>query len=172
VRRVRGQIGMVFQHFNLFPHMKVLRNVTEAPIHVLGLGREEAAERAREVLEKVGLADKLNAYPSQLSGGQKQRVAIARALAMRPRIMLFDEITSALDPELVGGVLNLLRDLAASGEMTMLIVTHEMSFARDSSSRTLFFDQGVILEDDAPDRIFSDPAHERTREFLKSILEV
>jgi polar amino acid transport system ATP-binding protein len=172
LRRVRGQIGMVFQHFNLFPHMRVLRNVTEAPVHVLGMDRDEAAERARTVLEKVGLADKLDAYPSQLSGGQKQRVAIARALAMQPRIMLFDEITSALDPELVGGVLNLLRDLAASGEMTMLIVTHEMNFARDSSNRTLFFDHGVILEDDRPERIFSNPTHERTREFLKSVLEV
>lgn len=172
LQRVRGQVGMVFQHFNLFPHMKVLRNVTEAPVHVLGLSRDEAKDRAVAVLEKVGLADKLDAYPSQLSGGQKQRVAIARALAMQPRIMLFDEITSALDPELVGGILSLLRDIGKSGEMTMLIVTHEMNFARDSSDRTLFFDRGIILEDDSPKRIFSAPAHERTQEFLKSVLEV
>lgn len=172
LHRVRGQIGMVFQHFNLFPHMRVLRNVTEAPVYALGLSRAEAEERALEVLRKVGLEDKLRAYPSQLSGGQKQRVAIARALAMRPRVMLFDEITSALDPELVGGILQLLRELAESGEMTMLVVTHEMKFARECSDRTLFFDEGVILEDDTPDRIFTAPAHQRTQTFLKSILEV
>ncbi len=171
LRRVRSKITMVFQHFNLFPHMKVLRNVTEAPVHVLGLSKKEAVERAKEYLSMVGLDDKLDAYPGQLSGGQKQRVAIARALAMRPKIMLFDEITSALDPELVGGIMELLREIAESGEMTMLIVTHQMKFAHESSDRVLFFDEGIILEDDEPDRIFTSPKHERTQEFLKSVLE-
>lgn len=171
IHRLRGKISMVFQHFNLFPHMKVLRNVTEAPIHVLGLSKDEAKERAMEYLNLVGLEDKIDAYPAQLSGGQKQRVAIARALAMQPKIMLFDEITSALDPELVGGILDLLRDLAKKGEMTMLIVTHQMKFAKDSSQRVLFFDHGVILEDGKPEQIFTEPRHERTTEFLKSVLE-
>lgn len=171
VRRVRGKIGMVFQHFNLFPHMTVLGNVIEAPIHVAGLSRAEAIERAREYLEMVGLQDKLDAYPGNLSGGQKQRVGIARALAMRPGIMLFDEVTSALDPELVGGILNIMRDLASRREMTMLIVTHQMKFAERSSDRTLFFDQGNIVEDAPSDRLFAQPAHERTRQFLEAVVE-
>lgn len=172
LRRIRGKIGMVFQHFNLFPHLSVLRNVTEAPIHVLGVSRAEAEVRARRYLGQVGLQDKIGAYPAQLSGGQKQRVAIARALALRPKIMLFDEITSALDPELIGGILDLLRELAASGRMTMLIVTHHMRFARNSSSRVLFFDHGVVLEDGRPEDIFTRPRHERTVEFLRSVEDV
>ena len=170
IRRVRRHIGMVFQHFNLFPHMTALQNVMEAPIHVLGLPGHEARQQASAFLARVGLGDKLQAHPRELSGGQKQRVAIARALAMRPRLMLFDEITSALDPELVGGILDLLRDLTAAREMTMLIVTHEMSFARGSSDRVLFFDRGVIVEDAEPVVMFTAPRHERTREFLRSIL--
>jgi polar amino acid transport system ATP-binding protein len=138
---------------------------------VLGRSRDEARDEARRYLERVGLDDKLEAYPAELSGGQKQRVAIARALALHPAIMLFDEITSALDPELVGGILALLQELAASGEMTMLIVTHEMGFARNSADRILFFDQGVIVEDAPPERIFTAPAETRTREFLRSLLE-
>jgi polar amino acid transport system ATP-binding protein len=171
-RALRNRIGMVFQHFNLFPHMTVLRNVTEAPVHVLGLSKDQARREAMTYLDEVGLADKAGAYPAQLSGGQKQRVAIARALAMHPEIMLFDEITSALDPELIGGILELLDRMGKRKEMTMLIVTHHMRFAQQSSDRVLFFDQGVILEEGNPDDIFSKPANERTREFLKSILEV
>jgi polar amino acid transport system ATP-binding protein len=171
LRRIRGKIGMVFQHFNLFPHMNVLRNVTEAPLRVLKVPAAEADARAREYLEMVGLADKVDAWPAQLSGGQKQRVAIARALAMRPAIMLFDEITSALDPELVGGILELLRELSRARSMTMIIVTHQMRFAEECSDRVLFFDQGVILEEGPPKIIFHEPREERTREFLKSILE-
>jgi polar amino acid transport system ATP-binding protein len=171
LRRIRGKIGMVFQHFNLFPHMNVLRNVTEAPLRVLKVPAAEADARAREYLEMVGLADKVDAWPAQLSGGQKQRVAIARALAMRPAIMLFDEITSALDPELVGGILELLRELSRARSMTMIIVTHQMRFAEECSDRVLFFDQGVILEEGLPKIIFHEPREERTREFLKSILE-
>jgi len=170
VRRVRRQIGMVFQHFNLFPHMTVLQNVMEAPVHVLRMDRDDARRQAERYLERVGLADKVHAWPRELSGGQKQRVAIARALAMHPRLMLFDEITSALDPELVGGVLDLLRELSASREMTMLIVTHEMAFARHSSDRVLFFDQGVIVEDAVPEVMFTAPREERTRAFLKSVI--
>ncbi|HET7634427.1 MAG TPA: ectoine/hydroxyectoine ABC transporter ATP-binding protein EhuA [Burkholderiales bacterium] len=171
LRRIRGKIGMVFQHFNLFPHMNVLRNVTEAPLRVLKVPAAEADARAREYLEMVGLADKVDAWPAQLSGGQKQRVAIARALAMRPAIMLFDEITSALDPELVGGILELLRELSRARSMTMIIVTHQMRFAEECSDRVLFFDQGVILEEGPPKIIFHEPREERTKEFLKSILE-
>jgi polar amino acid transport system ATP-binding protein len=171
LRHIRGKIGMVFQHFNLFPHMNVLRNVTEAPLRVLKVPAAEADARAREYLEMVGLADKVDAWPAQLSGGQKQRVAIARALAMRPAIMLFDEITSALDPELVGGILELLRELSRARSMTMIIVTHQMRFAEECSDRVLFFDQGVILEEGLPKIIFHEPREERTREFLKSILE-
>ena len=170
LRRLRGRIGMVFQHFNLFPHMRVLRNVAEAPCRVLGLSRAAARERARDLLEQVGLGDKLDAWPGQLSGGQKQRVAIARALAMQPEIMLFDEVTSALDPELVGEVLNVLRELAAGRQMTMLIVTHEMQFAREIADRILFFDEGRILEQGLPERIFTSPAEARTREFLSRVL--
>lgn len=171
LQRIRTKIGMVFQHFNLFPHMNVLRNVTEAPIHVLGLPKEKAETRATKVLHQVGLEDKLHTYPAQLSGGQKQRVAIARALAMEPRIMLFDEITSALDLELVSGILDLLSDLAKKGNMTMLIVTHQIRFARESSERILFFDHGIILEDGPPEKIFTNPSHERTKEFLTSVVQ-
>jgi polar amino acid transport system ATP-binding protein len=171
IRKVRGNIGMVFQQFNLFPHMTALRNVTEAPRHVLGLSREEARERAEELLGLVGLGGKLDSYPSQLSGGQQQRVAIARALAMRPRIMLFDEVTSALDPELVGEVLGVMRTLAVEHDQTMLIVTHEMSFARDIADRVCFFDKGRIVEQGPPARIFSEPTEVRTREFLRAVLE-
>jgi polar amino acid transport system ATP-binding protein len=171
LRKIRGKVDMVFQHFNLFPHMTVLRNLTEAPIHVLGLSREEARHRALELLELVGLQDKVDAYPAQLSGGQKQRVAIARALIMRPQIMLFDEVTSALDPELVGEVLNVLRRLARESQMTMLFVTHEIGFAQEISDRVIFLADGRILEDDSPSVIFSRPTHERTQEFLKRILQ-
>ena len=162
---------MVFQQFNLFPHMTVLRNVTEAPVHVLGLSKEEARERALALLAMVGLSEKVDEYPARLSGGQKQRVAIARALAMQPKIMLFDEVTSALDPELVNEVLNVLRSLARESEMTMLIVTHEMRFAREIADRIVFLENGRILEDDTPEVIFSHPKHPRTQEFLKTILE-
>ncbi|MEW5709965.1 MAG: ectoine/hydroxyectoine ABC transporter ATP-binding protein EhuA [Pseudomonadota bacterium] len=170
VRRLRGKVGMVFQHFNLFPHMTALANVIEAPMRVRGLGRAEAEALGIAQLQRVGLADKRDAYPAELSGGQKQRVAIARALAMEPEIMLFDEITSALDPELVGGILRLLDELARGRRMTMLIVTHHMKFAERSSDRVLFFDQGRILEDGSPERIFRDPQEPRTRQFLDSIL--
>jgi polar amino acid transport system ATP-binding protein len=171
LRRMRGKIGMVFQHFNLFPHMTVIRNVTEAPVHVLGLSKAEARKRARDLLDRVGLADKVDNYPAQLSGGQKQRVAIARALAMQPDILLFDEVTSALDPELVGEVLNVLRELAEEERYTMLIVTHEMGFAREVADRVCFLYEGRILEQGPPARIFSEPEEERTRGFLKAVLE-
>lgn len=170
LREVRGKIGMVFQHFHLFPHMNVLRNITEAPVHVLGLPKKQAKERALKLLDMVGLSDKVDSYPDQLSGGQKQRVAIARALAMQPKILLFDEVTSALDPELVGEVLNVLRALAAKHDYTMLIVTHEMNFAREVSDRVCFFDRGRILEQDTPEQIFTEPRVERTREFLRAVL--
>ncbi|OZI70736.1 amino acid ABC transporter ATP-binding protein [Bordetella genomosp. 12] len=171
VRQVRGKIGMVFQHFNLFPHMTALGNVVEAPLRVLGLSREEADARGREYLELVGLGDKLDAHPARLSGGQKQRVGIARALAMRPEIMLFDEVTSALDPELVGGILEILRELSAKKDMTMIIVTHQMKFAERSSDRTLFFDEGNVVEDRPSSELFADPRQERTRQFLQSVIE-
>lgn len=170
VRRLRGKVGMVFQHFNLFPHMTALGNVIEAPMRVRGLPRAEAEALGMEQLERVGLADKRNAYPAELSGGQKQRVAIARALAMQPEIMLLDEITSALDPELVGGILKLLDELARTRRMTMLIVTHHMKFAERCSDRVLFFEQGRILEEGRPEVIFHNPRQERTRQFLESIL--
>ncbi|MGW0629928.1 ectoine/hydroxyectoine ABC transporter ATP-binding protein EhuA [Streptomyces sp. NPDC002758] len=170
LREVRRKIGMVFQQFNLFPNMKVLQNITEAPVNVLGLGREEAEERARELLDLVGLSDKVDAHPSQLSGGQQQRVAIARALAMRPEILLLDEVTSALDPELVAGVLDLLREIAHTTDITMLVVTHEMNFARDISDQVLMFDSGRIIESGSPEKIFSDPEHDRTQEFLGAVL--
>ncbi|MFC4768904.1 ectoine/hydroxyectoine ABC transporter ATP-binding protein EhuA [Effusibacillus consociatus] len=166
LHRIRGSIGMVFQHFNLFPHMNILRNVTEAPIHVLGLSRDEAVERAITMLEKVGLADKLNAYPSQLSGGQKQRVAIARALVMRPKIMIFDEPTSALDPELVGEVLAVIKEIAAAGDTAMLLITHEMDFARDVADRVVFTDGGRIVEQGPPKEIFGAPDSPRLKSFL------
>ena len=171
VRRVRSKVGMVFQHFNLFPHMSAHANVALAPVNVKRLSKTEAGERARHYLDMVGLGDKYNAFPAQLSGGQKQRVAIARALAMQPRIMLFDEITSALDPELVGGILGILRELSNQRSMTMLIVTHEMNFAERSSDRVLFFDEGRILEDGPPDQVLKNPREQRTRDFLKSVLE-
>jgi polar amino acid transport system ATP-binding protein len=169
-RAVRKRIGMVFQQFNLFPNMKVLQNLTEAPIRVLGLSRAEAEERARELLELVGLSEKVDAHPSQLSGGQQQRVAIARALAMRPEVLLLDEVTSALDPELVAGVLALLKDIANTTDITFLCVTHEMNFARDVSDRVLMFDAGQIVEDAAPDKLFTEPDHERTKTFLQAVL--
>ncbi|GAA1004335.1 ectoine/hydroxyectoine ABC transporter ATP-binding protein EhuA [Streptomyces thermogriseus] len=169
-REVRKKIGMVFQQFNLFPNMTVLRNVTEAPRTVLGLSRDEAEARARELLDLVGLADKCDMRPTRLSGGQQQRVAIARALAMRPRVLLLDEVTSALDPELVAGVLDLLRDIARSTDITLLCVTHEMGFARDISDQVLMFDAGRIIESGPPEKLFGDPDHERTREFLSSVL--
>jgi polar amino acid transport system ATP-binding protein len=171
LRHVRSKIGMVFQHFNLFPHMRALRNVSEAPIHVLGMSKKEATERALNLLDIVGLADKVDSFPSQLSGGQQQRVAIARALAMQPKVMLFDEVTGALDPELVGEVLSVLRKLAYETQMTMLIVTHEMGFARDISDRILFFDSGRIVESGPPDKIFSAPDNPRTKEFLGRVLQ-
>ncbi|MEU2337576.1 ectoine/hydroxyectoine ABC transporter ATP-binding protein EhuA [Streptomyces sp. NPDC013172] len=170
LREVRKQIGMVFQQFNLFPNMTVLRNLTEAPVTVLGLSKDEAEARARELLDLVGLADKADARPTKLSGGQQQRVAIARALAMRPKVLLLDEVTSALDPELVAGVLDLLRDIARTTDITMLCVTHEMNFARDISDQVLMFDSGRIIEAGPPEQIFGDPEQERTREFLSAVL--
>ncbi|WP_328900301.1 ectoine/hydroxyectoine ABC transporter ATP-binding protein EhuA [Streptomyces sp. NBC_00441] len=170
LRAARRKIGMVFQQFNLFPNMKVLQNITEAPVNVLGMDRDKAEARARELLELVGLSGKVDAHPSQLSGGQQQRVAIARALAMEPEILLLDEVTSALDPELVAGVLELLTDIARNTDITMLCVTHEMSFARDVSEKVLMFDAGRVVESGSPEKIFSDPSHERTREFLNAVL--
>ena len=170
LRRVRSKIGMVFQHFNLFPHKSVLDNITLAPILTKGEPRAKAKARAQELLEMVGLADKAGAMPAQLSGGQKQRVAIARALALQPRIMLFDEVTSALDPELVEEVLLVMKRLAAETDMTMLLVTHEMGFAREFADRVLFFDRGRIVEQGPPDQIFHHPSHERTQAFLRKII--
>jgi polar amino acid transport system ATP-binding protein len=170
IREIRKKIGMVFQQFNLFPNMTVLRNVTEAPVTVLGMPKDEAEARALELLDLVGLADKAGARPTQLSGGQQQRVAIARALAMRPQVLLLDEVTSALDPELVAGVLDVLRDIARTTDITMLCVTHEMNFARDISDQVLMFDAGKVIESGPPERIFGDPEHQRTREFLGAIL--
>ncbi len=170
LRTMRKEMGMVFQQFNLFPHMTVRRNVTEAPVHVLGLSKQEANERAEEYLDLVGLSDQADKYPSQLSGGQQQRVAIARALAMRPNIMLFDEPTSALDPELVGEVLSVIQRLAEEHDLTMLLVTHEMQFAKRISDRVCFFDKGRIVEQGPPEQIFGAPAEERTQDFLKNFL--
>jgi polar amino acid transport system ATP-binding protein len=171
LRQVRKKIGMVFQQFNLFPNMNVLRNITEAPVRALGVPREQAEEKARELLEMVELSDKALAHPSQLSGGQQQRVAIARALAMEPEVLLLDEVTSALDPELVSGVQSLLRDIARSSNLTLLCVTHEMNFARDISHRVLMFDQGQIVEDGPPEQIFNEPEQQRTRDFLQAVLD-
>ncbi len=170
LRRVRGKIGMVFQHFNLFPHMTALGNCAEAPIRVLGLSKDEATGRAAELLEMVGLADKINHYPSQLSGGQQQRVAIARSLAMRPKIMLFDEVTSALDPEVIGEVLEVIRSLATEHNLTMLMVTHQIGFAREFSDRICFFSDGRIAEQGAPCEILDNPRNERTQQFLRAVL--
>ena len=171
VRANTKRIGMVFQHFNLFPNMTVIENLVEAPIHVLGMKKAEAVEKARGLLQKVGLSDKENEHPSRLSGGQQQRVAIARALAMDPDILLLDEVTSALDPELVDDVLQVLRDIAEETDITMLIVTHEMQFARDVSQRVMMFDGGVILEEGHPEDIFTNPREERTRRFLSAVLD-
>ncbi|MGE3074860.1 MAG: amino acid ABC transporter ATP-binding protein [Dehalococcoidia bacterium] len=168
VARIRARIGMVFQRFNLFPHLTALGNVMEAPVQVLGTAKDEARQLAGEMLTRVGLGNKLNAFPSELSGGQQQRVAIARALAMSPQLMLFDEATSALDPELVGEVLNVMRDLAAEG-MTMLAVTHEMGFAREAAHRVVFMDEGVIQEEGKPDAFFDDPQTERAQAFLRRV---
>lgn len=170
LHRMRERIGMVFQHFNLFPHKCVLDNVTLAPMLTKGVARAAAEKRAMELLDMVGLADKAKSMPAQLSGGQKQRVAIARALALSPKIMLFDEVTSALDPELVEEVLNVMRKLAAETDMTMLLVTHEMGFAHDFADRILFFDRGKIVEEGKPDEIFRNPRQERTQAFLRKII--
>jgi polar amino acid transport system ATP-binding protein len=170
VNRIRRHIGIVFQAFNLFPHMTVLRNITLAPTQALGLSRTEAQDRALHLLERFALADKRDEYPDRLSGGQQQRAAIVRALAMQPDIMLLDEVTSALDPELVAEVLNVIRELAAGG-MTMVIATHEMGFARDIAARVCFLDAGRILEEGPPERIFSAPREDRTRRFLQSIID-
>jgi polar amino acid transport system ATP-binding protein len=169
VARKRAEIGMVFQQFNLFPHMTALNNVTLAPIRVLNIPRDEANQRARQLLERVGLGDKIDTYPVALSGGQQQRVAIARALAMQPKLMLFDEPTSALDPELVGDVLDAMRSLARDG-MTMIVVTHEMGFAREVADQVVFMDDGVVVESGAPAEVLANPREERTREFLSKVL--
>ena len=169
VARKRAEIGMVFQRFNLFPHMTVIGNVIEAPMRVQGVSRATAAARADQLLERVGLSGRENAYPRQLSGGQQQRVAIARALAMEPKLMLFDEPTSALDPELVGEVLDVMRDLAKSG-MTMVVVTHEIGFAREVGDALVFMDDGIIVEAGTPKDMLANPQHERTRSFLSKVL--
>jgi polar amino acid transport system ATP-binding protein len=170
IRRIRKKIGMIFQHFNLFPHMTILENVIEAPITVLGMKRKEAEIIAKEMLEKVGLLDKIDVYPAQLSGGQKQRVAIARALVMKPKVLLFDEPTSALDPELVGEVLSVIKEIAKQGETAMLLITHEMKFARDVADRVAFFDSGVITDQGTPEEIFGNPRSERLKAFLSRYL--
>ena len=170
IEQVRSRVGMVFQSFNLFPHFTVLKNVMVSPIHVLGEPAEEVRKRALELLYKVGLSDKIDAYPHELSGGQQQRVAIARALAMQPTAMLFDEVTSALDPELVAEVLRVMRGLAKEG-MTMIVVTHEMGFARDVADRVVFMAEGAFVEISPPSELFTAPANERTKRFLQSILE-
>jgi polar amino acid transport system ATP-binding protein len=171
-RRMRSKIGMVFQHFNLFPHMTAVKNCMEAPVTVLGMSKKAAYERAADLLNLVGLDDKLGHYPGQLSGGQKQRVAIARALAMRPKIMLFDEVTSALDPELVGEVLQVIRKLRDAHDLTILMVTHEMGFAKEFADRVCFFYEGNIVEQGRPADIFSNPENERTAQFLSAVLEI
>ncbi len=170
VNRLRREAGIVFQSFNLFPHMRVIENVTLSPMKVLGLSRAQAEERAMALLRRIGLEAKAQEYPDRLSGGQQQRVAIVRALAMEPKLLLLDEITSALDPELVSEVLNIVRDLARQG-MTMLLATHEMGFAREVASKVCFLYEGVVHEEGPPDRIFGNPEHERTRAFLKRIIE-
>ena len=169
INKMRRKMGMVFQQFNLFPHMTVLKNITIAPMKLKKATKDNAQKKAMELLERVGLVEKADAYPSQLSGGQKQRIAIARALAMEPEIMLFDEPTSALDPEMVGEVLEVMTDLAKAG-MTMVVVTHEMGFAREVSDRVVFMDSGKILEEGTPDDIFNNSKNERTKEFLRKVL--
>lgn len=171
LNKLRESVGMVFQRFNLFPHMTVLENLILAPMDVKKLSKAEAIKRAEQLLQKVGLIDKIDAYPSQLSGGQQQRVAIARALAMEPKVMLFDEPTSALDPELVGEVLAVMKALAHEG-MTMVVVTHEMGFARDVADRVIFIDQGIIQEEDVPEKLFTAPSNDRTKAFLSKVLAV
>ncbi len=169
VNKIRQKMGMVFQQFNLFPHLTIMENITLAPVKLKKMTKQEAVKLGEELLLRVGLPEKADAYPAQLSGGQKQRVAIARALAMQPEIMLFDEPTSALDPEMVGEVLDVMRDLASSG-MTMVVVTHEMGFAREVGTRVLFMDQGIIMEQGTPEEIFSNPQNERTQNFLSKVL--
>ena len=171
IRSIRSKIGMVFQNFNLFPHMTALQNCIESPIYTKGLSKADATEEVMRLLEMVGLGDKANHYPSQLSGGQQQRVAIARTLAMRPEILLFDEPTSALDPEMVGEVLQVIRDLAQSGDYTILLVTHQMGFAREVSDRVCFFDSGRIVEDNVPNELFGNPKNKRLQQFLSKVLE-
>ena len=171
LRKMRMNIGMVFQHFNLFPHMTAVENCMEAPVQVLELGKAEARERAIDLLGLVGLADKVDQYPARLSGGQQQRVAIARALAMRPKVMLFDEVTSALDPEVIGEVLEVIRALAREHNLTMLMVTHQMGFAKEFSDRVCFFYEGKIAEQGPPDELFGAPKNERTQQFLSAVLD-
>ena len=171
VRRIRSRIGMCFQHFNLFPHMTALGNCMEGPVQVLGLSRREAEERSMELLDMVGLAEKRDEHPSRLSGGQQQRVAIARALAMRPKVMLFDEVTSALDPEVIGEVTNVIRRLVDAHNLTMLMVTHQMGFAREISDRVCFFFNGAVEEQGTPAKLFENPERERTRQFLNAVLD-
>ena len=169
INKIRQKMGMVFQHFNLFPNMTILKNITLAPVRTGIMNKEEAEKAAMELLKRVGLEDKANSYPAQLSGGQKQRIAIVRALCMRPEVMLFDEPTSALDPEMVGEVLDVMKELAKSG-MTMVCVTHEMGFAREVADRVLFMDEGRILEEGTPQQIFTNPQEQRTRDFLNKVL--
>ena len=171
VRRIRSKIGMCFQHFNLFPHMTALGNCMEGPVQVLGLSRREAEERSMELLDMVGMAEKRDEHPSRLSGGQQQRVAIARALAMRPKVMLFDEVTSALDPEVISEVTNVIRRLVGAHNLTMLMVTHQMGFAREISDRICFFFNGTVEEQGAPAGLFENPERERTRQFLNAVLD-
>ncbi|MGD6901524.1 amino acid ABC transporter ATP-binding protein [Bacillus infantis] len=169
INKIRQEVGMVFQHFNLFPHKTVLQNITLAPMKTKGIDKEAAKKKALELLRKVGLEEKADSYPGELSGGQKQRVAIARALAMEPKVMLFDEPTSALDPEMIGEVLEVMKDLAQEG-MTMVVVTHEMGFAREVGDRVIFMDGGYIVEEDVPGELFGNPKHERTKAFLGKVL--
>nr|WP_245181606.1 ectoine/hydroxyectoine ABC transporter ATP-binding protein EhuA [Sinorhizobium mexicanum] len=169
-RKMRAEIGMVFQHFNLFPHKTALQNIALAPVLTGRMSKNDARDRALQLLEKVGLSDKANEYPARLSGGQKQRVAIARALALQPKILLLDEITSALDPELVEEVLNVITDLRNETDITMLLVTHEMGFAKDFAERVLFFEKGKVVEEGPPSEIFRSPHHERTKSFLRKVL--
>jgi len=171
MRKQRMNVGMVFQHFNLFPHMTALENCMEAPVQVLGLSKAEARERSVELLKMVGLEDKMGQHPARLSGGQQQRVAIARALAMRPKVMLLDEVTSALDPEVIGEVLNVIRYLNSEYQLTMLMVTHQMGFAKEISDRVCFFYAGKIAEQGSPEKLFGDPQNERTKQFLHAVLE-